>query len=569
MPQSLARWLERWFTPLLLLGLLVNLSGLWVPVAEPDAALYGTLARRMAETGDFVRLVLAGQDWLDKPHFPFWVTALSFRLFGVGTLSYKLPALLFWGLSLVYTFLLARHLYSRTVARLAVLLLLSAYHLVLSNNDVRAEPYLTGLLAGSLYHLVRAHERRFSAHLVWAALLAACAVMTKGPFVLLALGGALLLQWAVHQQWSELLQPRWWLTLALVALFILPELACLYVQFDLHPEKEVFGRTGVSGLRFFFWDSQFGRFFNTGPIRGKGDPFFFLHTLLWAFLPWSLLLYAACFSQLKRWWRQGWGDQELFTWGAAGVPLLVFSLSRFQLPHYANILFPYFSIIVAVWLTRWEATSRPRVLAWTQTGVAVCMGVLGALVLGFFRPPQLGWAVLWLVGCAGLTFACFRSTDVAGAVGRSFGVALAFCGTLNLFFFPELSRYQAGSNAALLLNRQPPRRTGVFEVSAYSFHFYAHATVEHWDLEALTQATRTGPVHLFLPEERVPVLEEAGLSVRQLGAFDSFRITHPTRAFLNHATRKGVLRPMLLAEVTRAPGQGLQAELGASDPRSW
>lgn len=60
----------------------------------------------------------------------------------------------------------------------------------------------------------------------------------------------------------------------ILLIFISPELICLYIQFDSHPEKIVFGNTHVSGIRFFFWDSQFGRFFNTGPIKGKGDPFF-------------------------------------------------------------------------------------------------------------------------------------------------------------------------------------------------------------------------------------------------------------------------------------------------------
>ena len=46
--------------------------------------------------------------------------------------------------------------------------------------------------------------------------------------------------------------------------------------------------TSVSGIRFFFWDSQFGRFFNTGPIKGSGDPFFYFHTpVSYTHLNWS------------------------------------------------------------------------------------------------------------------------------------------------------------------------------------------------------------------------------------------------------------------------------------------
>ena len=58
----------------------------------------------------------------------------------------------------------------------------------------------------------------------------------------------------------------------------------------MHPEKVVFGKTGVSGIRFFFWDSQFV-VFNTGPIKGKGDLSFSSHHP-WAFYPGAYLFIA-------------------------------------------------------------------------------------------------------------------------------------------------------------------------------------------------------------------------------------------------------------------------------------
>ena len=292
-------WLNKWFYKLLLTGICINLSGLFITVFEPDAALYATIAKTMAQSGDYINLMLQGQDWLDKPHFPFWITAISFKLFGIHTFSYKLPALLFWAMGLCYIWRFAFLLYNKQVAQLAALIYLSAAHLVISNNDVRAEPYLTGLIIGSIYHFCRSSEKELSLHLVAGAFFAACAVMTKGPFVLITIGGGFILEWIVKAKWAEFAKPRWWLALLLVSIFILPELISLYIQFDLHPEKIVFNKSGVSGIKFFFWDSQFGRFFNTGPIKGQGNIFFYLHTLLWAFLPWPLLLLAAIVWKIK------------------------------------------------------------------------------------------------------------------------------------------------------------------------------------------------------------------------------------------------------------------------------
>lgn len=557
-PSTFEAWLDRWFRWLLLAGVLVNLSGIPIPVMESDAALYGTIARKMAESGNPIELFADGGDWLDKPHFPFWLTALSFWGLGVNELAYKLPGLLFWGLGLVYTYLLAQRLYSRSVARLAVLFLLTAQHLIMSNNDVRAEPYLVGLIIGAVYHYVRAGERRFSPHLVWGSLLAACAVMTKGLFVLLPVCGGLVVHWLMHRRWSELWQPRWWVALLLVGVFILPELYCLYVQFDLHPEKVIFGSTGTSGVRFFFWDSQFGRFLNTGPIRGKGDPFFFLHTLLWAFLPWSFWLYAAVLGALAGWRKRAEGAREYVTWGAAGLSFLVFSLSRFQLPHYLNILFPFFSIITANWVCQPREEARQRRVAWAQGGVAVLMLLLGFVLLWVARPQQLVLALLGYGLVLGLTLWAFRGRELPDVVGRSFGVAVALNLLLNVFLYPELLRYQSGSEAAFFINALPQQRVvGCYGDKSYALELYAHAPVHRWDLPALSEAASSQPVYVYLARERIAELQQAGLAVSELRRFDEFHVSRLKWRFLNAATRASVVRPMAVVEVaSAAPREG-------------
>src|SRR5579863_964796 len=149
-------WLQKWFVPLLIPAILVNAGGLFIPILEPDGSLYATIAKTMARTGDFINLRVDGRDWLDKPHFPFWMAALSFRLLGMNAFAYKFPALLFWAAGAWYTWRLALSLYGKPVAQLATLIYVSAAHLVISNNDVRAEPYLTGLIIGAVYHFYKA-----------------------------------------------------------------------------------------------------------------------------------------------------------------------------------------------------------------------------------------------------------------------------------------------------------------------------------------------------------------------------------------------------------------------------
>src|SRR5450755_963651 len=148
-------WLDKWFYLLLAAGLLVNASGLLLPVLEPDGALYAMISKNMVLSGDYINLRVQGMDWLDKPHFPFWITALSFHVFGINSFAYKFPALLFWLGGAYYVYVFAKNLYNQQVARLSLLIYLSVEHLIISNNDVRAEPYLTGLIIAATYYYYR------------------------------------------------------------------------------------------------------------------------------------------------------------------------------------------------------------------------------------------------------------------------------------------------------------------------------------------------------------------------------------------------------------------------------
>ena len=94
---------------LLILVFFANASGLLVPVlGSNDAYFYAVISKTMASNHDWVNLYYAGADWLDKPHFPFWMTALSFDVFGVSAFSYVFPGFLFNILGAIYTYRLAK-----------------------------------------------------------------------------------------------------------------------------------------------------------------------------------------------------------------------------------------------------------------------------------------------------------------------------------------------------------------------------------------------------------------------------------------------------------------------------
>src|ERR1700761_9598660 len=184
MEETLTAKQQNWLYLFIALAVAVNFSGLFVTIMGPDAALYATIAKTMVLHHDYTNLIVNGTDWLDKPHFPFWVTALSFNIFGISTWAYKLPGILFLLMGAVYTYHLAKELYNKQIALWSVLILLTAQHIILSNNDVRAEPFLTGLVIAAIYHFYKADKTKFFWQLLAGSVFTACAIMTKGIFAI-------------------------------------------------------------------------------------------------------------------------------------------------------------------------------------------------------------------------------------------------------------------------------------------------------------------------------------------------------------------------------------------------
>ncbi|MES1159734.1 MAG: glycosyl transferase, partial [Bacteroidota bacterium] len=487
-----------------------------------------------------------------------------------------------------YTYRLALSIYGRPVAQLATLIYVSAAHLVISNNDVRAEPYLTGLVIGSVFHFYKVSRstlsgkwfsgnpavfRELAAHLVAGSFMAACAIMTKGPFVLITISSGLVLDWILGKQWGQFRNLRWWIALLLITLFITPELYCLYIQFDLHPEKVVFGHTGVSGIRFFFWDSQFGRFFNTGPIKGSGDPFFYFHTLLWAFLPWSLLLYAAVIQKS----RKNNCDTvrgDAICLGSATASFLVFSLSRFQLPHYLNILFPFFSILTAGYLYQLRRKKVQNIVALIQQGITILLPLLLLFLCWFFHFNGWIYIAAGIAALSILSFRVYQGNDLPVVMAKNFWAALLAFAFVNFCLYPAILRYQAGTAAGDSLRSvkslSPVETTTGSRASAgsgkgsqalaashtvymlqeapanYSFEFYSPLPVQRLPFDSLPRSETM----VFLPSAFTDTLRQKGFRIEEIHSFPNFHISQLTGEFLNYKTRPATLEKYSLVRVT-------------------
>ena len=540
---------------LFLLGIVIflNLTGLFNEIMEPDGTLYAGLAKQIAKSGNWFNLQINGADWLDKPHLPFWLAAISFKVFGISAFAYKLPSFIFFIVSVFYCYKLAAAVYSKEIARFATLIYATALHTVISNFDGKVEIYLTAFVIAAMYHLYKAFEQKWFWHIVAAALFAACAVMTKGIFALITIAAGFVIYWIRTKQWREFINPKWYLFFLLTFIFILPELYSLYAQFDLHPEKTVFGKTNVSGLRFFFWDSQFGRFFNSGPITGKGDPSFFLHTSLWAFIPWSIVLLLAVINIFAR-VKSTVNNQRWIIGGSVLISFLMFSVSKFQLPHYIVILFPLFAMMAAAYLV--ESASQ-KILKKINIFQAVLFALLVAAITALiiiYAFDNVTWFLI-IVGLIIVAVVFYKPGNMLLAVlKKNIGFALLLAIFLNCLFYPAILKYQAGMMAGKWLNqRQVTKEVTLYKCLSSSFDFYYMGSVNYSNPTAATinkMQTKDSLLLLYSLKDLKDInTDSVNLSV--LKSFPYFKVSQVTGKFINHKTRKEVVDTMAIALITR------------------
>lgn len=552
-----------WRATLWALVAAVLCAGLFLPdLMYGDAAQDAVMALRMFRENDWVNLVKNGHDYLDKPHLLFWSAMAGYRLFGVHDWSYRLFSVLVSLLGAFSTGRLARRLYGPRAGQMAALFFIAAQAILLGDHDVRMDALLTGFTAFGLWQLARWAETEDLRSLALGGLGVGLAVASKG-MVAAALAGLCLVLFLWGRGRLRLLaSPRILVGLAAFALAIAPVVVCYYLQFDLHPEKVVGGRTGVSGVRFILLGQSADRFTGGHGEAASGDYFFFFHTLLWAFLPWTALLLAAWGIRFRELWRGRLrafrAAEELSFLG----PILYVSLlnfSRFKLPHYLNVAFPLLAVLAAGTLDGLARAGRPgplRVLTRIQDAV-VALSLLAAVFLnGWAFPVRPAWVLAGAAAFLVVLVLAFRLRDPLQRLWVPSGVAaLLFNFVLEANFYPQLSRLQPGAEfarTALALDVDWSRFYFLDENIYQPFQLYTgHLIPAVQPARVASQVSDGRPAYALVNDDGVAQLEQEGLRVSELARSPACRITMIRWPMLDPRTRDTACAPARLMRIER------------------
>jgi 4-amino-4-deoxy-L-arabinose transferase-like glycosyltransferase len=172
---------------LLIVGslLLVYFIGFGISIMDIDAAQYASMSREMLRSGNYIHVYDTGIEYLDKPPFLFWISALSMKIFGINNFAYRLPSFLFALLAILSTYKLARLFYNEKTALLSALILATSQGFFLMNHDVRTDTILMGCVAFSIWQLAAWYQTNKMFHFILGSVGIGLGMMTKGPIALL------------------------------------------------------------------------------------------------------------------------------------------------------------------------------------------------------------------------------------------------------------------------------------------------------------------------------------------------------------------------------------------------
>lgn len=373
----------------------LELRGLFIP----DEGRYAEIPREMLASGDWITPRMNGLKYFEKPPLQYWMTALSFRLFGLDEWTARLPATMLGFFAMLMVGYTAYRIWDARTGLFAAAILGGSWAYFLAAQYLTLDMTLSACLTFALCSFLMAQNqsavasRRAWMLAAWVA--AALAVLSKG-LVGVVLPALALLAYVVLRRERALLG-RLHLLAGGTLLLLITAPWFIAVQ-ERNPEF----------FHFFFIREHLQRFAESGHHR-PGPWWYYIPIMIVGLMPWTPAMLKEGMTWLKnRRPHRGGFSTEWFCAVWVGVIVLFFSASHSKLPAYILPVLPAIALVFA----RGIQTRGPDSIEWSAWGAVLGGGALLGLVP--LLPDVASFAALgedairqipWLYAAAGSLFA--------------------------------------------------------------------------------------------------------------------------------------------------------------------
>ncbi|MBC7413869.1 MAG: glycosyltransferase family 39 protein [Herminiimonas sp.] len=349
-----------------------------------DEGRYAEMAREMLATGDWITTRLNGIKYFEKPPLQIWMTALAFKVFGLGEWQARLWTGLCGFAGIVLTGLAGRRVFGPVHGPdtgLAAALVLGSCLFWAAMGHINTLDMglaggmtlaLCGLLIAQSAPDVRTRLRWMLG--CWAGM--ALAVLSKGLIGLALPGAVLIIYTVVARDWGIWKRLHLLAGLLVFAAITVPWFVLVSLRNPEFPQ-------------FFFIHEHFQRF--TSKVHHREGPwYYFLPILLGGLLPWLAVFGQSLWAARREAVLpvsaasidgRGFRPKKLLLVWSIFI-FVFFSISSSKLPSYVLPIFPSLALLIAVYLA--DAPRR----AWWLLGASGTL--IGAGMLAFLpRMPRL------------------------------------------------------------------------------------------------------------------------------------------------------------------------------------
>ena len=532
---------------LAIFALTVYVVGLF-PETTVDSAKYASVSREIFENGDFIHLRIHGKPYLQKPPLLFWLGAIFFRIFGISMFAFKLPTLLFSFLGIYSTYRLGRLTYDKRTGIIAALIFGTSEALFLFNMDVHTDVLLTSNIIFGIWQLAEYLDKRRALNFILGFIGIGLAMISKGMIGLVvpvfAIAGFLIMK----RDFRTMFSLKWLAGLPILILILYPTLKGLFDQF------------GITGLKFYFWSNNIDR------IRGvysgnRHDYFFYLHTLAYIFMPWSLFTYTAFVKDWRQWRTNRFSIKNIksaYSYSVIIILAIIISASSQQSPHYLLPTIPFISIITARCINDVSFTDLyPRtykLMLIFRTIVVALIWPMAIIMIVYFFPTRnlLIWIPI-LIMLFILIYSYIRlKTKIQKLIIPLLISILVLSFVANTIYMPSAIKYHGPIQASYLYNRIAPDNSVLYTYDYILFETYFYpkdvsTLVYKEQLEDILSKESCWFVTTEKGYNEIKAFDEAIITEQHI--FPYKKLTNISIKFLNPKTRERELQNIYLLKI--------------------
>jgi hypothetical protein len=341
-----------------------------------DEINFAESAREMLVSGNYQKVQINFQPFMEKPPLFFWLQVVSMKIFGVNEFAARFPNALIGIITLLVIFSIGKRWYHTKFALFWVLMVTGSItpHLYYKTGII--DPLYNLFIFSSIYQLFLYTQNQQAKHANLLGVFLGLAIITKGPVAVVVLILCFLVYWAMHR-FKQFFK---WQHLAFAAGFALLVSSTWF-------GVETFENGPVFLLEFVKYQADL--FLN--PVAGHGQPFWYHPVvLLLGCFPASIIALPIIF---KRWEVNEDNPQSgllrmmrLFFW----VVLILFSIVETKIVHYSSLCYLPLTFMAAHFICCWQKAkvrlTTVQLILFPFIGLILSIILIAIPFIDWFKP---------------------------------------------------------------------------------------------------------------------------------------------------------------------------------------